>query len=97
MSTGLTLSLRLARATDAHALSLLADLDEQPKLAGEVMLALIGDQVVAAISLEDGRVLADPFVATEDAVSLLRLRARQLRAAPGPSRRRRLRLGFASG
>jgi hypothetical protein len=40
---------------------------------------------VAAVSLSDGAVIADPFVATADVVALLQLRARQL----GGQRRRR--------
>jgi len=49
---------------------------------------LIGEragQPIAALSLADGAIVADPFVASADVVALLRLRARQLRA----ERRRR--------
>lgn len=71
-------TLRRAQASDARALRILAELDEQPELSGEALLALDAGEAVAAISLEDGRVVSDPFVATSDAVSLLKIRARQL-------------------
>ncbi len=72
------LALRLARAADVGALQRLAELDEQQYLAGEVLLAWLDGEVVAAISVVDGRVIADPFVATSGAISLLELRAHQL-------------------
>jgi hypothetical protein len=72
------LALRLARSADECPLQRLAALDEQPELSGEVLLAYLSGELVAAISIDDGRVIADPFVATSDAVSLLELRAHQL-------------------
>lgn len=84
MSTSLTLAnpkpivLRVADADDALVLQWLAVLDEQPALTGETLLALIDGEAVAALSLGDGRVVSNPFVATCDAVSLLRLRAQHL-------------------
>lgn len=56
----------------------LAILDEAEDLEGAVLIAYSGGRPVAAMSLSDGRVVADPFVATSDAVSLLRLRAGHL-------------------
>jgi hypothetical protein len=72
------LALRLAQTADASPLKRLAQLDEQPDLSGEVLLACFGSELVAAISVDDGRVIADPFVATSDAISVLELRAHQL-------------------
>ena len=46
---------------------------------------------VAALSLADGAVVADPFVPTADVVDLLRLRARQLGSGGSPPRQRRRR------
>jgi hypothetical protein len=69
---------RQAQADDARALRLLAELDEEPELAGNALLALVDGEAVAALSLEDGRVVANPFVATSDAVALLKLRARHV-------------------
>ncbi len=88
-------ALRLAGADDARALRELAELDEAPELSGEALVAVIDDEVVAAVSLDDGRVVANPFVATRDAVSLLELRARHLLARGAQRPRRRLSLRFA--
>jgi hypothetical protein len=75
-----TLEMRLATAHDAPALHRLAALDSAPPLEGEVLIALLDGEAVAALSLEDARVIATPFRLTEDVVALLRLRAR--RASP---------------
>lgn len=80
--------LRLAGSDDAHLVARLAALDDAPALQGQVLLALIDDEAVAALSLVDGRVIANPFVATSEAVALLRLRAEHL---SGRRARRRLR------
>jgi hypothetical protein len=71
-------ALHQAHADDARALKILAELDEAPELSGDTLLALIDGHAVAAMSLKDGRVVANPFVATREAVSLLKLRARHL-------------------
>jgi hypothetical protein len=80
-------SLRLATPEDAQSLRVLAELDEEPALAGQILVAMIDDEAAAAMSISDGRIVANPFVATSDAVALLRLRARHL--AGKRSRRRR--------
>jgi hypothetical protein len=82
------LALRLAGSDERPAVGRLAQLDSASTLEGEVMFALLDGEPVAAISLDDGRVVANPFVPTSQAVALLRLRADQLRV---PSRRRGLR------
>jgi hypothetical protein len=73
--------LRLADEGDAASLRELAELDEAAVPAGPVLLALVGDEVISALSLTDGSVIANPFVRTEDAVTLLRLRAEHLSSA----------------
>jgi hypothetical protein len=78
--------LRHARRDDADVVWRLAALDEEPALEGPVLLAIVNGSPVAALALDDRRVVADPFVATTEAVSLLRVRAEQL--ATGRSRRR---------
>jgi hypothetical protein len=45
---------------------------------GPMLLAEDGDQLLAALSLGDGSVVAHPFHATSDTVKLLRKRARKL-------------------
>jgi hypothetical protein len=78
--------LRHARRYDADVIQRLAVLDEARPLQGPVLLAMVNGLAVAALSLDDGRLVADPFVATAEARSLLRLRAAQL--AGGRLRRR---------
>ena len=85
MTSPASLSLRHATAADAGAVAYLSELDEAERLTGSVLLALDGDRPVAAMSLEDGRTVADPFRRTANVVDLLRVRARQERS--GASRR----------
>lgn len=77
-------AVRFAHVDEARTLRRLAELDDAPELAGEILVATIEAEVVAALSLDDGRVVANPFVLTSDAVELLRRTA-----TPLTSRRRR--------
>jgi hypothetical protein len=72
------LTLRLATAADHGALARLAELEESPRPAGPILLGELMQRPVAALSLCDGSVIADPFTATADVVELMRMRARQL-------------------
>jgi hypothetical protein len=83
--------LRPARADDEATVRRLAALDEAPELEGPVLLAVVGGKAVAALALDDGRVVANPFEPTAHAVSLLRLRASHV-SHISPRRRRRIRL-----
>lgn len=88
-----TLTIRRALATDAPSLDELAGLDSARPLAGHVLLAEAEDGPVAAIELDSGRVVADPFRRTAHESDLLRARAAQMRPrsrrARGRSRARR--------
>jgi hypothetical protein len=88
-----TLALRVADDHDTLAVRRLAALDDAPPLRGEVLLALVDGEAVAATSLSDGRVVANPFLPTAETVTLLSLRASQL--AERPVRRRLPRLHAA--
>jgi hypothetical protein len=88
---GPAVELRPARAGDAAATRRLAALDDAPELEGVVLLAVIAGEAVAALAVDGGRVVANPFVPTEHAVALLRLRAAHLSRASS-RRRRRIRL-----
>jgi len=81
-----SVELRAAQPRDGDALRRLAALDDAPELEGRVLVAMLGGEPVAALSLDDGRVVANPFVATAEAAALLRLRAGQV--APARARRR---------
>jgi hypothetical protein len=88
-----TLAIRVADDEDALAVRRLAALDDAPPLRGDVLLALVDGEAVAATSLSDGRVVANPFIRTADTVTLLSLRAAQL--SERPARRRLPRLHAA--
>jgi len=70
----------LATADDADALRRLADLDSQAPLAGRVLIGEIAGSPAAALSLDDDRVIADPFRRTDHLVACLRSRAAAMRA-----------------
>jgi hypothetical protein len=92
MTDLLNLTVRLATTNDQDALERLAALDSGAPLDGPALLAEARDVAVAAVSLTDGRVIADPFERTEDAVAVLRLRARHFAdwVRPRPARGRRV-------
>jgi hypothetical protein len=86
--SGPAVELRPARADDERALRRLAALDDAPELEGPALLAVVGGEPVAAIALDDERVVANPFVPTAHAVTLLRLRASHFSHGSGRRRRR---------
>jgi hypothetical protein len=73
-------------------LARLAALDSAPPLRGQALVADRNGRLLAAVSLDDGRAVADPFERTAEAVELLRLRARQVATGHAAPRRRSLRL-----
>ena len=75
------LTLRIATSADRPAIERLAQLDESRPPAAPVLLGVLMARPVAALSLADGCVIADPFTPTAELVELLRVRARQLRGA----------------
>ena len=80
-----TLVLRVAQSNETPVVRRLAALDDSRPLDGDVLLALVDGEAVAAVSLDDGRVVANPFLPTADTVKLLSLRASQLTGLTGPS------------
>ena len=83
------LVLRPSTAAVGASLERLAALDSARPLTGEVMLAHAGGDVRAALSLETGRVVADPFYPSAELVELLRAASGK---APRRSRRRAMRV-----
>ena len=71
-------ALRLAQPDEDHVVRRLAALDDARPLTGQALLAVVDGEAVAALSLSDGRVVANPFLPTEAAVGLLRLRAQDM-------------------
>ena len=92
MSDARPVTLRCADPADGPALERIAQLDSAPAPPrAPVLVAEIDGRVLAAISLADGGLVADPFHPTAALVELLRARERQLRLGPravrGPRRR----------
>jgi hypothetical protein len=86
-------TLRFAFPEDSEALAWLAALDSSEPPALPVLLAELGGELRAALSLADGAVLADPFHPTVALIQLLRARALQLEGTPRARHFRRLRIG----
>ncbi|MGZ4183734.1 MAG: hypothetical protein ACXVUL_23980 [Solirubrobacteraceae bacterium] len=75
MFSATTYTIRLATADDDAALRRLAEIDSQDPLAGPVLLGELGGKPQAALSLADGRVIANPFLATAQLLAHMRMRA----------------------
>ena len=69
--------LRRSVAQDAAALARLAQLDGAPRPVGAVLVAELDGEIVAAVPVDGGRAIADPFRPTAELVELLRARTRQ--------------------
>src|SRR3954470_15036319 len=86
-----TLVIRVATRFDDPELRRLAVLDSAQPLAGPVIVAQSDGRIDAALSLQDGRTIADPFRPTAGLVDVLRARAARLRGdQAAPARLRRL-------
>jgi hypothetical protein len=81
-------TIRYGRPADAEALQRLAELDSQAAPQGVVLIGEVEDEIWAAVSLSDYRVIADPFRPSGELAFLLVERARQLRRHAGRRRRR---------
>jgi hypothetical protein len=69
------LIIRRATGADASAVRRLAALDSAFPPTGDVLLAEMGDELWAALSVDTGAAVADPFRPSGELVDLLRLRA----------------------
>src|SRR4051812_36648809 len=89
-------TIRRATADDALALRDLAELDSRDAPSGAILVAEVDGAIAAALSLDDGRVVANPFRSTDHLVAQLRMRAQAQRAVERtPSLRERLRAAYA--
>jgi hypothetical protein len=82
-----TVVIRRASAAEAPVVERLAALDSSRAPRGDVLLALVDGSPWAALSVDDGRAVADPFRPSSEAVDLLRIRAAQLRDEAPAGRR----------
>ena len=74
-------TIRRSHAGDRAALQRLAQLDSRRLAEGELLVAEVEGELRAALPLGGGNAIADPFRPTAPLVSLLGLRAAQIRAA----------------
>jgi hypothetical protein len=77
------ITLRSARPDDADALRRLAALDSRPLPSGRLLLAEEDGVLRAALSLETGAAIADPFARTDHLCALLRRHAERRTASAG--------------
>jgi len=69
---------------DIDAIRRLAALDSKPEPSGGVLVAERAGELVAALPLDGGGALADPFKRTADVVTLLKRRAPEFRPQASP-------------
>jgi hypothetical protein len=87
-----TYKIRMATDDDAEGLRRLAELDSQRPLGGRIMIGELDGAPAAALALDTGRAIADPFRPTAHLVASLRTRAAGVVAVERkPSLRDRLR------
>jgi hypothetical protein len=79
--TNTALTIRRATQADAFAIKRLAAIDSAYPPTGDVLLAEMGDELWAALSIDTGAAVADPFRPSGDLVELLRFRARRITGA----------------
>jgi hypothetical protein len=77
-------TIRYATVDDVPALRRLVELDGPHVFCGPALIAEIGGAPTAAVSLADGRVIADPSQPTSVPRRLLRMRLEALRAHTRP-------------
>ena len=65
--------IRQASKADVMAVRRLAALDDSSSLKGRVLVAEQAGELRAAISIDDGRVVANPFAPTAELVDMLRM------------------------
>src|SRR5690242_2034869 len=82
--------IRHARADEGHALATLAQLDSSRAPRGDVLVADVRGELWAAVSIDDGHAVANPFRPSGELTFHLSERVRELHAGP-----RRLRGGRA--
>jgi hypothetical protein len=81
------IAFRTATDADDQVLQDLSALDSHAPLQRPAVIATVDGSPVAALSLRDGQIVADPFTRTEDVVGLLRVRVAALAADRAPRRR----------
>lgn len=89
-STAGHLTIRFARAEDGVDLERLSQLDSASAPTRPTLVAEVDGEVIAALALDGGRPISDPFRRTAETVRVLELRASQLRQEPRAAKRQPL-------
>jgi hypothetical protein len=84
MTSTASLTIRHATPTDEADLARLAALDSSRVPSGELLVAVVDDNLVAALSVDTGATIADPFEHTAAIVNSMRAQVRASRA-PRPA------------
>jgi len=77
----LTITIKLSTSNDRPAILRLAELDGRTAPAGEMLLAIVGGELRAALALANHETITDPFFPTAGLADLLRIRATTLHTA----------------
>jgi hypothetical protein len=88
-----SITIRPAYADDQLSIARLAVLDSAETPSAPILLAEVDGELRAALSLDDGAVIADPFFPSVHLIELLRSHAAA--TTPTPARRRSYRLRYA--
>jgi hypothetical protein len=78
------ITIRHSTAADRRRVLELAELDERPAPVGDALLAEVDGRLWAAVGIDDGGAVSDPFEPAEELVLLLQMRAEQERVMRGP-------------
>src|SRR3954468_12804749 len=76
-----SVAVRMARTEDEAAVRRIAALDGKKAPEGRVLVAEADAEIIAALPVHGGPVVADPFRWTSDVVALMEMRAEQLAGA----------------
>jgi hypothetical protein len=79
-----SVTIRRAGAADGESLIRLAGLDSKRLPTGNFLIAEVDGEEWAAVELESGEVLADPFRPTANVAALLQMRAARIRELESP-------------
>ena len=75
------ITIRHSTDRDSARVLQLAELDDRPAPIGDTLVAEVDGQVWAAVGIDDGGAVADPFRPAGDVVWLLQVRAEQERVS----------------
>ena len=92
-----TIQIRSASAADARTIARLAALDSTRPFSGAALIAEIDGEPQAAMSLDTGKVVADPFARTAELVDMLEVHRRAIAAREARAARTAAAAPFADG